>query len=140
MDNNTEYLEMKFDPNTISHLGLQMYATLPPVIAEMISNSYDADASKVTLELNDLDSSNKIISVDDNGHGMSFDEINKNFLLIGRNRREGGQDNQKSRSGDRFVIGKKGIGKLAFFGVAQTIQIATVSNGLQNIFVLEWMT
>lgn len=138
MDNNTEYLEMKFDPNTISHLGLQMYATLPPVIAEMISNSYDADASKVTLELNDLDSSNKIISVDDNGHGMSFDEINKNFLLIGRNRREGGQDNQKSRSGDRFVIGKKGIGKLAFFGVAQTIQIATVSNGLQNIFVLEW--
>jgi hypothetical protein len=137
MDDN-RFLEMKFDPNTISHLGLQMYATLPPVIAEMISNSYDADASKVTLVLNDLDISNKIISVEDDGHGMSFDEINTNFLLIGRNRREGDPEKQKSRSGERYVIGKKGIGKLAFFGVAQTIQIATISNGLQNIFVLDW--
>ena len=137
MDNN-EDLEMTFDPNTISHLGLQMYSTLPPVIAEMISNSYDADAHKVTLTLNDCDSLHKTICVEDDGHGMSFDEINKYFLLIGRNRRNGEEKNQKSRSGKRLVIGKKGIGKLAFFGVAQTIEITTVSNGLRNTFVLDW--
>ena len=31
----SEDLEMHFDPNTIEHLGIQMYSTLPPVIAEL---------------------------------------------------------------------------------------------------------
>lgn len=131
-------LEMTFDPNTISHLGIQMYSTLPPVIAELISNSYDADAHKVTLTLNDSNPEKKTITIEDNGHGMTFDEINTCFLLIGRNRREGDEKNQKSRSGKRFVIGKKGIGKLAFFGIAKTITIITVSNGFLNSFIMDW--
>lgn len=131
-------LEMSFDPNTISHLGIQMYSTLPPVIAELVSNSYDADAHEVTLTLNDSDVTNKTISIEDNGHGMTFDEINSCFLVIGRNRRDGDETNQKTRSGKRFVIGKKGIGKLAFFGIAKTIEIATVSNGFLNSFVMDW--
>ena len=69
-------LEMKFNPNTISHLGIQMYSTLPPVLAELVSNSYDADAHEVILELNDSDINNKTISISDDGHGMTFSEIN----------------------------------------------------------------
>lgn len=133
-------LEMHFDPNTISHLGIQMYSTLPPVIAELVSNAYDADAHKVTIDLNDNDLSNMTISIEDDGHGMNFDEINTCFLLIGRNRRGTDGKNQKTRSGNRYVIGKKGIGKLAFFGVAKTIEITTVSNGLLNTFVMDWGT
>lgn len=133
-------LEMHFDPNTISHLGIQMYSTLPPVIAELVSNAYDADAHKVTIDLNDNDLSNMTISIEDDGHGMNFDEINTCFLLIGRNRRGTDEKNQKTRSGNRYVIGKKGIGKLAFFGVAKTIEITTVSNGLLNTFVMDWGT
>lgn len=137
-DKNKTELEMSFDPNTITHLGIQMYSTLPPVIAELVSNSYDADAHEVILSLNDSDSANKTISIKDNGHGMTFDEINNCFLLIGRNRREGDNKNQKTRSGERFVIGKKGIGKLAFFGIAKTIEITTVANGILNSFVMDW--
>ena len=48
-------LEMKFDPNVITHLGIQMYSTLPPVISELISNAYDADATEVKIYLNDKD-------------------------------------------------------------------------------------
>lgn len=40
-----EKLIMKFDPQTIEHLGIQMYYTMPPVIAELVSNAFDADAS-----------------------------------------------------------------------------------------------
>lgn len=137
-DKNKSELKMTFDPNTITHLGIQMYSTLPPVIAELVSNSYDADAHEVILSLQDSDFSNKTISIKDDGHGMTFDEINNCFLLIGRNRREGDEKNQKTRSGERFVIGKKGIGKLAFFGIAKTIEIETVANGLLNTFVMDW--
>ena len=45
---------MHFDPNTIEHLGIQMYSTLPPVIAELISNAYDADAKHVKIHLADV--------------------------------------------------------------------------------------
>ncbi len=37
-------LRLQFDIHTIEHLGVQMYKTLPPVLSELISNSYDADA------------------------------------------------------------------------------------------------
>lgn len=76
---------MTFTPNTIEHLGVRMYSTLPPVLAELIANSYDADAGKVDVNL--YDQVDKKIIVEDNGHGMTFDEINANFLRIGRNRR-----------------------------------------------------
>jgi HSP90 family molecular chaperone len=112
-----------------------MYYTLPPVIAELVSNSYDADASTVTIKLNDI--GEKHIQVIDNGHGMSFKEINSKFLRIGRNRRvQTGQ--QKSESGNRFVIGKKGIGKLSFFGIAHLIIVETIRDGLMNKFTLSW--
>lgn len=129
-------LEMKFDPNVITHLGIQMYSTLPPVISELISNAYDADATEVKIYLNDKDQEKSII-IEDNGHGMSFDEINDKFLLIGRNRRKDDQSD-KSKSGKRWVIGKKGIGKLAFFGIATQVEISTIQNYLKTTFLLNW--
>lgn len=135
-DNTTPHiLEMRFDPNVITHLGIQMYSTLPPVISELVSNAYDADATSVVVRLND-NSEEKSIVIEDDGHGMSFDEINEKFLIIGRNRRKA--EGEKSRSGKRFVVGKKGIGKLAFFGIANTIQISTIQNYQKTTFILDW--
>ena len=42
-------LTLTFDLRTIEHLGIQMYKTLPPVLSEMISNAYDADATIVDI-------------------------------------------------------------------------------------------
>lgn len=132
-----EYLEMQFDAGTIEHLGVQMYSTLPPVIAELISNSYDAEASHVKIKLFDEDEKKIIIS--DDGHGMTFDDLNLKFLRIGRNRRAE-SDGQRSETGKRLVIGKKGIGKLSFFGIAHRIQVDTIRGGKKNSFVLDWDT
>jgi len=125
----SEILEMKFDPSTIQHLGVQMYYTLPPVIAEIIANSYDADAENVTLYLND-ESEREIIIVDD-GNGMSFPELNSKFLMIGRNCRLEGE---KSSVKKRFLIGKKGLGKLSFFGIANEIVVETIKDSVKNMF------
>ncbi len=130
---NTNPLEMTFMPNTIEHLGVRMYSTLPPVLAELVANSYDADASEVHIHL--VDGADKQIVVSDNGHGMSYDDINQKFLKIGRNRRE--NNNQTSPSG-RPVIGKKGLGKLAFFGISHQIDINTQNQNVCNVFSLNW--
>jgi len=112
--------KIKFDKNTIDHLGIKLYSSFPPVIAELISNSYDADAENVEIKINYEE---KIVTVMDNGTGMTHAELNRNFLVIGRNRRkEEGTGISKLKG--RKVTGKKGLGKLAVFGIAKTIEVS----------------
>jgi hypothetical protein len=131
---NENELKMTFTPNTIEHLGVRMYSTLPPVIAELIANSQDADASRVDIFLKDQIM--KEIIVSDNGHGMSFIDINEKFLRIGRNRRN--DEGSQVSPGGRKVIGKKGLGKLSFFGIAHEIEVRTTKNYKRNSFLMKW--
>lgn len=128
-------LKMTFDPNTIEHLGVRMYSTLPPVLAELIANAYDADAERVHLNLIDSTEEKEIV-IEDDGAGMTFNEINDKFLRIGRNRRmeEESEETQKGRK----IIGKKGLGKLSFFGIAHEIEIVTKKAGKENAFTMKW--
>ena len=125
---------MTFTPNTIEHLGVRMYSTVPPVLAELIANSYDADAKNVAVQMKD--DRQKEIIVSDDGHGMTADEINKKFLRIGRNRRH--EETSQTSPGGRKVVGKKGLGKLSFFGVAHEIEVQTTKEHVRNVFVLKW--
>jgi len=125
---------MSFDPNTIEHLGVRMYSTLPPVLAELIANAYDADAASVSLTLKD--EGEKEIIIEDDGSGMSFEEINSKFLRIGRPRRQ--EENKQETEKGRKVIGKKGLGKLSFFGIAHEIEITTKKDGKKNTFAMNW--
>ena len=104
-------LRMSFDPNTIQHLGIKMYSSLPSAVAELVANAYDADAHEVVIKLYDNGADRKII-VQDDGHGMTFSEINDCFLKIGRNRRSEGAP---ASPGGRKATGKKGSWKTCAF-------------------------
>ena len=60
-----------FDIATIKHLGLQMYATLPPVIGELVANAWDANATEVRIAIPEtpIDERSEIV-IEDNGIGM----------------------------------------------------------------------
>lgn len=125
-------LELSFDPNTIKHLGVSLYSQLSSVLAELISNSWDADAENISIEFIDNGLNKEIIYKDD-GHGMTLDELNNKYLVIGRNRRE---TDQKSPNG-RKPIGKKGLGKLSVFGICDSVTIQSVKNNLRNCFTMD---
>jgi uncharacterized protein (TIGR02391 family) len=125
-------LIMSFEANTIQHLGVKMYSTVPPALAELIANAYDACATEVKIKLYDVD--DKHIIVQDNGSGMSFNQVNDYFLRIGRNRRI---EKQESLCG-RVPTGKKGLGKLALFGIGDTVSIIT-NDGKEGVkFIMDW--
>jgi len=68
------------------------------------------------------------IVIEDAGHGMSRKDIQKKFLVAGRRRR--GADNAATRSpGGRVLMGRKGLGKLAGFGVAQVVTVISRASG-----------
>lgn len=130
-------LELKFNPKTIEHLGVRMYSTLPPALAELVSNSYDADAGEILIEFLEQNGTPIAITVTDNGGGMSLDDIQRKFLVIGRNRRTDEGDKPSPKFG-RLATGKKGLGKLALFGLAKKITVDTVKDQKRNRFHLNW--
>jgi len=125
---------MKFDKNTINHLGIQLYSTFSSVLGELLSNSYDAEAKNVNIRIYLRE--RKIIFEDD-GHGMTNDALNTEFLIIGRNRRNT-ENRGLSKNGKRKVTGKKGLGKLAVFGVTPKIHVITVCEAKKNGFILDY--
>jgi uncharacterized protein (TIGR02391 family) len=136
MNMEEQKLKMSFDPHTIEHLGVKMYSNIPNAIAELIANAYDAEAENVQIRLLDKNGDKSICIIDD-GIGMDFDEINSKFLRIGRKRRvEDG--NSLSPNSKRKVTGKKGLGKLAFFGIGDTIDIDSKKDGEKISFTLDW--
>lgn len=119
---------MPFEPLTIEHLGLKLYGSLPPVIGELVSNAWDADAEKVeiTIPKGNINEKSEVI-VRDYGAGMDANDIQKYYLPIGRNcRQELGRD--VSKKFKRPLMGRKGIGKLSAFGVATELEIRTINN------------
>jgi len=131
-------LQLKFDPRTIEHLGIKMYSQLPYALAELVANSYDACAENVRIMLYDNVPSEKRILVADDGEGMSYEEVRDNFLVIGRKRRD--SDESRENSKNRKITGKKGLGKLALFGIGKTIRVETTKSGEahKTIFTLDW--
>src|SRR3546814_9821924 len=82
------------------------------------------------------------ITITDNGHGMSPDDVEKKFLPINRKRRldaNGTESNVRSESGLRHVMGRKGLGKLEGFGAATKVVIRTkrVDDTVATTFTLD---
>ena len=125
-----EDLVLTFAGNIVKHLGVQMYAGRPvPAIAELISNAWDADATEVNVSLPldeawDSSDQGQFIQVSDNGNGMTWDTVRDAYLDVGRDRREA-EKTDKSPGGRRLQ-GRKGLGKLAGFGIADILDVQTV--------------
>jgi len=78
-------------------------------------------ASKAGGQLTDL---GHVIEVEDDGHGMTPEEAMDFYLRVGADRRtRKDQDGSKSRNKQRPVMGRKGIGKLAPFGICRRIEV-----------------
>ena len=128
MNNEIQKLHLAFHGKIIDHLGIQMYQSPTAAIAEIVSNAWDADAEHVNIDFNfqSQDKANWSITIRDDGHGMSFNDCQRRFLNVGYNRRETKGANEKSRKKQRPIMGRKGIGKFAGFGIARFITVETV--------------
>ena len=110
---------MRINRMTVDKLGVKLYDRVYAVIAELISNSYDADAEIVTVRASKAVS----IEVEDTGTGMSPDELQDFYLIVGSERRRDPRRGDESKKYGRKVMGRKGVGKLAPFGVCRLVEI-----------------
>jgi hypothetical protein len=127
---------LKTDQRVIARITDGIYRQPASAIRELISNSYDADATRVVVTT-DVPRFSQIV-VEDNGHGMSAAVVAHLLLHIGGSakRSEDGQQlgitavNNSLLSPDgRRLIGKIGIGLFSVSQLTQTFQIITKVRG-----------
>ncbi len=127
---------MVISRTTIDKLGIKLYDRVAAVLAELVANSYDADAEHITIKAPlgvflDSESDFEIV-VEDDGHGMTFDEVNAFYLRVGTDRRLDSRRGDESREKHRKVMGRKGIGKLAPFGICREVEVITAGGELTD--------
>jgi hypothetical protein len=128
-------LELKFHGRILDSLGIQMYQSPVAALAELVANAWDANATEVDIVLPKALNDGAVIVVKDNGDGMTFQECQDNYLNVGRNRRVG----IGAAPAKRPILGRKGIGKLAGFGIADILEVDTTSGrtGERTVFSLD---
>lgn len=116
--------KMTLDLQLLNHLGLNLYSNASAVISEAVANSWDADATEVNIVITD-----DCIIISDDGCGMDLEDINNKYLHVGRQRRNA--DEAITPNYGRAVMGRKGIGKLSLFSIANSISIYSIK-GLEK--------
>lgn len=133
-----EQLTLRFHHDVIEHLGLRLYQNKPTkVICELVSNSWDADATRVAIETAPTDADRPVqITVLDNGVGMDRAALQSSFLTIASPRR-GRSNSVTTTPTGRPLMGRKGLGKLAPFGISKRVNVVTIREGKANWIELD---
>ena len=96
------------DARLILQLGRDSIKDHTTALVELIKNSFDADASKVEVEIYSKNE-DRYIRIADNGFGMTSQEIEDNWLRIGFSEKK----KSKTSKNGRRKTGEKGIGRIA---------------------------
>ena len=118
-------LRLTFHGKILDQLGIQIYQSPIASLAELVANAWDADATTVNITLPDKLDEHSVITVEDDGRGMTFEQCQDEYMSVGYDRRQG-KGSARTPSG-RLVMGRKGIGKFAGFGIAKRIRVETAS-------------
>lgn len=122
----TEKYKMTVDLNVLDHLGINLYSNIAAVLTEAVANAWDADAENVEIKINP---DGKWIEITDDGIGMSVDDMNNKYLRVGYRRRDEDTEHGSATAKGRPVMGRKGLGKLALFSIAEIIEVESTKNG-----------
>ena len=91
------------------------YTSFPQALKEFVSNSYDADATRVDISIDDECNT---IRVRDNGIGMTLRDFQDYFASIARSGKAAARTPRGRTALGRVKIGRFGIGALAVAGIA----------------------
>lgn len=114
-------------------LGPNLYGNIPAVLSELVANAWDADATRVDININ---RGRCEIEIEDNGLGISPLDINERYLSVGYEKRK--TEEYRVTPSGRHVMGRKGIGKLAIFSFANIAEIHSSHALGKSGFILEW--
>jgi len=115
-------------------LGRESISNSIIAILELVKNSYDADAEKIQIKFYRLDTESAILVIDDDGAGMTPEQLQENWLVLGTNNK---YVQQKSKRKGRVLIGEKGLGRLGLDRLCKKTILQTFTKGSSHGTELE---
>jgi hypothetical protein len=112
-------LTFTVDAALLRELGERLVGAAHIALAELVKNSYDADATEVLIRFE----SDRIV-IGDNGQGMKLEEFKEFWMRVGSPHK---QKTALSKRFGRSVTGSKGVGRLSVQFLASKLRIVTVS-------------
>lgn len=134
---------VKFKPRArlLIQLGDQLIKNESIALVELVKNSYDADANKVDIYMENVeDPNNGIIIIEDDGFGMSPEIVENVWLEPGADFKNNLiKKNITSPKYHRLPIGEKGIGRFGVHKLGNTIELTTKSKNSNEVYVkINW--
>jgi hypothetical protein len=104
----------------------QEYSSSERALKELVDNAWDADAEQVIIVLPKPLSGDPIV-IQDDGTGMTEEELRRHYLSIATDRRS--RRGERTAGKNRLVKGRKGIGKFAGLMAAAAMTLETRARG-----------
>ena len=118
----TGEFHFEVDAGLLFELGEHLVTRASVALAELIKNAYDADATQVNVLLENVgktsDVNQSVIIIEDNGIGMTYDDVRENWMRIATPDK---RRNPISPKYGRNRTGAKGIGRFAARRLANSL-------------------
>lgn len=115
---NFKSINFTVDSELLRELGERLVGRQYIALAELVKNSYDADASRVEIRIQD-----DCIEVSDNGHGMTYEDFEGRWMRVGSTHKV---KEVTSPELNRPLTGSKGVGRLAVQFLASELELTSV--------------
>jgi signal transduction histidine kinase len=124
----------------VSILGEHLISDQAVGLTELVKNAYDADATRVVVELSSITSlPDTSIVITDNGSGMTLDDLVAKWLSPAVDHKERGKHNGERTQRGRLPIGEKGVGRFAVHHLGRHLRLATRARGNREILLeVDW--
>ena len=142
--------EFTIDASVVYQLGEMLISDEVQVLIELIKNSYDADASYANIIVHTRDVVGKqsamfpdaqgYIIVEDDGIGMSWDEIKGGWLTISRSPKREMKRKKQTTAKGRTPIGEKGLGRLGTQRIGRYLEFWSTKrkSGIKYYVGVDW--
>ncbi len=135
----------------VYQLGEELISDEVTALLELVKNSFDADADYVNIVIDTQATSyeedgviiacpNGFVSIEDNGTGMTMDEIVDGWLVISVSRKREMKLRGKKTDNGRTPMGDKGLGRLSTQRLGNVLNMITSTEGeyCKRVVSFDW--
>lgn len=122
-------LKWRFDVSTFRLIGRDLITDRITALFELVKNCYDANAQTVNVRFDNVAVGEKgaVITIEDDGFGMSFEDIRDKWMVIGTSSKR--KSPYSPEPYNRKCVGEKGIGRFAVDKLGDKVSIVTKKAG-----------
>ena len=116
-------INFSVDSELLRELGERLVGRQYIALAELVKNSFDADATRVEIRIE-----SDAIQVSDNGHGLTEEDFAKRWMRVGSTHKV---TEMTSPVLKRRLTGSKGVGRLAVQFLANELELTSIPDKIR---------